>query len=68
MGMDLFVTGTAAGQTGNRYTHNYDFPKEGRLLTELQRTYYIEQLVTGNNFQANLLTIKWMKNVNPPGR
>ena len=51
--------------TGTLY---YDFPKAGRLSIDLQRTYYIEQIVTGNNFQANLLTIKWTKNVNPPGQ
>jgi hypothetical protein len=41
----------------------YDFPKAGRLSLDLQRTYYVEQLVKGNNFQADLLTIKWTKNV-----
>jgi hypothetical protein len=51
--------------TGTLY---YDFQKVGRLSIILQRTYYIEQLVTGNNFQANLLTIKWTKNINPPGQ
>jgi hypothetical protein len=49
--------------TGTLY---YDFPKAGRLSIDLQRTYYIEQIVTANNFQANLLTIKWTKNINPP--
>jgi len=46
----------------------YDFPKAGRLSVDLERTYYVEQLVSGNNFQANLLTIKWTKNINPPGQ
>ncbi|HEY4905726.1 MAG TPA: hypothetical protein VIH89_19760 [Candidatus Sulfotelmatobacter sp.] len=42
--------------TGTVY---YSFPKAGRLSIDLQRTYYSEQIVTGNNFQANLLTIRW---------
>ena len=44
--------------TGTVY---YDFPKAGRLSVDLQRTYYIEQIVTGNNFGANLLTIRWTR-------
>jgi hypothetical protein len=27
----------------------------------LQRTYYIEQIVTVNNFSANILTVRWTK-------
>ncbi|HEV2176171.1 MAG TPA: hypothetical protein VGW33_03065 [Terriglobia bacterium] len=45
--------------TGTVY---YDFPKAGRLSIDLQRTYYIEQIVTANNFGANLLTIRWTRN------
>ena len=45
--------------TGTVY---YDFPKAGRLSIDLQRTYYIEQIVTGNNFSANMLTIRWTRN------
>jgi hypothetical protein len=45
--------------TGTVY---FDFPKAGRLSVDLQRTYYIEQIVTANNFQANLLTIRWTRN------
>jgi hypothetical protein len=41
----------------------YDFAKAGRLSIDLQRTYYVEQLVKGNNFQANMLTIKWTTNL-----
>lgn len=41
----------------------YDFPKFGRLSVDLQRAYYIEQLVTGNNFQANFLTVSWTKSL-----
>lgn len=44
--------------TGTVY---YSLPKAGRLSVDLQRTYYIEQIVTGNNFQANLLTIRWTR-------
>jgi hypothetical protein len=44
--------------TGTVY---YSFPKAGRLSIDLQRTYYSEQIVTGNNFQANLLTIRWTR-------
>jgi len=44
--------------TGTGY---YDFPVAGRLSVDLQRTYYSEQIVTANNFAANLLTIKWTR-------
>jgi len=44
--------------TGTVY---YSFPKAGRLSLDLQRTYYIEQIVPGNNFQANLLTLRWTR-------
>lgn len=44
--------------TGTVY---YSFPKAGRLSIDLQRTYYIEQIVPVNNFQANLLTIRWTR-------
>jgi hypothetical protein len=44
--------------TGTVYVN---FPKAGRLSVDLQRTYYIEQITTGNNFQANLLTIRWTR-------
>jgi hypothetical protein len=39
----------------------YDVPQLGRLTLQLQRTYYIEQIVPGNNFSANLLTILWTR-------
>ena len=42
--------------TGSIY---YDIPQLGRLTLQLQRTYYIEQIVPGNNFGANLVTIAW---------
>ena len=44
--------------TGSIY---YDFPRMGRLQVQLQRTYYIEQIVPGNNFGAKLLTIAWTR-------
>ena len=44
--------------TGTAY---YDFPFAGRIALDLQRTYYIQQIVTVNNFSANLLTIRWTK-------
>jgi len=40
---------------------HYDFPRLGRLALEVQRTYYIEQIVPGNNFGAKLLTIAWTR-------
>jgi hypothetical protein len=44
--------------TGTVYVN---FPKAGRLSVDLQRTYYIEQIITANNFQANMLTIRWTR-------
>ncbi len=44
--------------TGTVY---YNFPKAGRLSIDLQRTYYREEIVTANNFSANLLTIRWTR-------
>ena len=44
--------------TGSIY---YDVPKLGRLTAQLQRTYYSEQIVPGNNFGAKLLTIAWTR-------
>jgi hypothetical protein len=38
---------------------HYDVARIGRMALQLQRTYYREQIVTGNNFSANLLTITW---------
>ena len=45
------VTGTAA----------YDFGMPGRLSLDLQRTYYIEEILRGDNFNANVLAIRWTK-------
>ena len=39
----------------------YDVPQLGRLTVQVQRTYYIEQIVPGNNFGANLVTIAWTR-------
>lgn len=44
--------------TGSAY---YDFPRLGRLTVQLQRTYYIEQIVPGNNSSANLISILWTR-------
>jgi hypothetical protein len=44
--------------TGTAY---YNFPVVGQLAVDLQDTYYDEQIVTVNNFSANLLTIRWTK-------
>lgn len=37
----------------------YSFPRWGALGLQLQRTYYIEQIITANNFSANLLLVNW---------
>ena len=38
----------------------YDFPRLGRMTAQLQRTYYIEQIVTGNKLRREAaLTIAW---------
>jgi len=42
-------------------TISYNVPKIGRLAVDLQRTYYIEQLVTGDNFGADILSLRWSK-------
>jgi len=42
-------------------TVSYDFPRAGKLSIDLQRTYYAQQIVTVNNFSANLLTIRWTR-------
>jgi len=44
--------------TGSIY---YDIPQLGRLTLQLQRTYYVEQIVPGNNFGANLVMIAWTR-------
>lgn len=44
--------------TGTVYVN---FPRAGRLSVDLQRTYYIEQIVTADNFGADLLTIRWTR-------
>jgi len=42
-------------------TVSYDFPNVGRLSIDLQRTYYIEEIMRGDNFSANLLGIRWTR-------
>jgi hypothetical protein len=44
--------------TGSLY---YDFPGLGKLELVLQRTYYSEQIISANNFSANMLTIRWAR-------
>jgi hypothetical protein len=39
-----------------------DIPRAGRLWIDLQRTYYVEELVPVNNFSANLLTLRFTRN------
>jgi hypothetical protein len=42
-------------------TASYNFPRIGRLALDLQRTYYIEELMTGDNFGAGILSLRWSK-------
>lgn len=44
--------------TGSVY---YNFPKIGRLAIDFQRTYYLEEIVRGNDFGAKMLTIRWTR-------
>jgi hypothetical protein len=36
---------------------SYDIPQTGKLTVQLQRAYYLEQIVPGNNFRSNILLI-----------
>lgn len=40
---------------------SYDCPKVGTISIQLQRTYYVEQIIPGNNFGADLLTVAWKR-------
>jgi hypothetical protein len=42
-------------------TLGYDFGRPGRLSIDLQRAYYIEEIMRGDNFNANILGIRWTK-------
>lgn len=44
--------------TGTIYV---DVPRAGRLSLDLQRTYFVEQIVAGNNFSAEMLTVRWTR-------
>ncbi len=44
--------------TGTLY---YDLPKAGRLSLDLQRTYYLEEIIRGNDFNASILAIRWTR-------
>jgi hypothetical protein len=42
-------------------TLGYDFGIPGRFSVDLQRTYYIEEIMHGDNFSANILALHWTK-------
>jgi len=42
-------------------TFTYDFGMPGRFSIDLQRAYYIEEIMRGDNFNANVLAIRWTK-------
>jgi hypothetical protein len=42
--------------TGTVY---YEIPRIGKVAVDLQRTYYFEEIVRGNDFSANLITLRW---------
>jgi opacity protein-like surface antigen len=42
-------------------TATYDFGKPGRVHLDLQRAYYIEEIMRGDNFNANVLMLRWTK-------
>jgi hypothetical protein len=42
-------------------TISYNFPRAGRLSIDLQRTYYIEEIMPGDNFSANILGIRFTR-------
>jgi hypothetical protein len=39
----------------------FTYPRLARLSIDMQRKYYKEELVTANNFSANMLTICWTR-------
>jgi hypothetical protein len=44
--------------TGTVY---FNIPRTGRLSVDLQRTYYIQEIITANNFGANMLTVRFTR-------
>ena len=38
---------------------SWDAPRAGKMTVQLQRAYYEEQIVTGNNFGSDILLIAW---------
>lgn len=44
--------------TGTVYV---DVPRAGRLSLDLQRTYFVEQILAGNDFSAEMLTVRWTR-------
>jgi hypothetical protein len=43
-------------------TAYYELPRIGKVSVDLQRTYYFEEIVRGNDFSANLVTLRWTRN------
>jgi hypothetical protein len=43
-------------------TAYYEVPRIGKVAVDLQRTYYFEEIVRGNDFSANLVTLRWTRN------
>ncbi|HXE65214.1 MAG TPA: MtrB/PioB family outer membrane beta-barrel protein [Bryobacteraceae bacterium] len=41
---------------------SWDARKAGKLTVQLQRAYYQEQIITGNNFGADILLLAWTRN------
>ena len=37
-----------------------DIPRGGTFALDLQRTYYVEEILAGDNFSANILGIRWI--------
>ena len=40
-------------------TVEVDMLRAGTFALDLQRTYYIEEILTGDNFSANILGLRW---------
>ncbi len=60
------VTGEVPAYGPERYPYatgrvRYTVPGYGSFTVDLQRVYYIEELIPLNNFGANILTIKWSR-------
>jgi hypothetical protein len=42
-------------------TAYYDVPRIGKVAVDVQRTYYFEEIVRGNDFSATLVTLRWTR-------